>query len=132
MSTVIIIMTLVYAVIAWVLYHKIFDVVYFDVKQGCMGEIIGSVVFGAILAGITLYFWKISVVIVILACIIAVLCCKTAEGKVLIVVAGIILIIVIVVMGIKFKKSSDENQDNTAALNQVYALNLEVKRDYHF
>lgn len=132
MSTAIIIMGLVYAIIAWVLYHKIFEVVYFDLKEGCMGEIIGSLVFGYLLAGLTMYFWKISVVIVMVACIIAILCCNTAESKALIVVAGIILIIIIVIMGINFKKSMKEKQDSTAAVNQEYLTNLEVDNDYRF
>ena len=132
MSTAIIIMGLVYAIIALVIYHKIFDIVYFDLKEGCLGEIIGSLVFGFLLAGLTMYFWKISVVIVIVVCIIGILCCNTAESKALIVVVGIILIIIIVIMGINFKKSMKEKQNRTAAINQEYLTNLEVENDYRF
>lgn len=43
----------VYAVLFFVAYHKIFNVVYFDLGKGCLGEII-SVVFGGM---VMIFLW---------------------------------------------------------------------------
>lgn len=118
-NTIFLIMWVVYLVIAWILYHKIFDVVYFDLKAGCMGELVGCGIIGMILAYCTLHFWKISILIVVIVSVIAFLCCKTAESKGLVIIAAIILMIVVAVAGIKFNKDIKEKDENKTAQNTI-------------
>lgn len=49
----------------WIIYHRLFSVVYFDVANGCLKEIIISGIIGAILAGLILLYWYIAVPLVI-------------------------------------------------------------------
>ena len=62
--------TVVYVIVCivlWLLYHKIFNVFYFDLGRGCMGEILGCMVAGAFVtffAGVFLQkFWPVLAVI---------------------------------------------------------------------
>lgn len=50
----------------WYIYHKFFCVLYFDLFNGCMREIIISGFFGAILAVLIIRFWYIAVVVILL------------------------------------------------------------------
>lgn len=62
-----IILTIIYAVVAWIVYHKIFSVYYSDVGQGCLKEIIVSVILGAVMAAITIAYWPVALMILIVA-----------------------------------------------------------------
>lgn len=125
METVCIVVWVIYLIIAWVLYHKIFDVVYFDLKQGCIGELVGCGFVSGILAYCTFHFWKISMLIVLVACIIAFFCCKTAESKAMVVIAGIILLIILALLGNKFvdyEKNGDEQQSALNTTRQEFLI----------
>lgn len=50
----------------WVIYHKIFNVIYFDLANGCLKEVIICILFGALLTGLVVAFWYISIPIAIL------------------------------------------------------------------
>ena len=48
------------------LYHKLFDVIYFSLADGCFKEIVICGFLGAILTGLIISFWYISIPVVIL------------------------------------------------------------------
>ena len=73
------ILAIVCVIVVWVLYHKIFDVVYFDLGRGCIAEIFGCVLGGAVLAAIImaagswlLAHWYITVPVIVAIIVIAV------------------------------------------------------------
>ena len=51
-------------IIVWILYHKVFRVVYFDLGRGCLMELMGCAVGGMILASLLIYFWYIPVILI--------------------------------------------------------------------
>lgn len=61
-----VILGIVYAIICWIIYHKLFYVVYFDLGNGCLKEIIICGFTGLVLAALTIVFWYISIPIIIL------------------------------------------------------------------
>ena len=65
-SVVLVILTVVYAVVCLIIYHKLFHVIYFDLGNGCLKEIIGASLAGLLLAALTVLFWYISIPIIIL------------------------------------------------------------------
>ena len=52
--------------IVWFLYHKLFNVMYFDLGRGCLMEIMGCVVGGFILMMVIREFWYVAVIIAVL------------------------------------------------------------------
>ena len=60
------ILWLICSVAIWVLYHKLFDVIYFDFSHGCLKELIICAIGGAILTGGIIAFWYIANPIVII------------------------------------------------------------------
>lgn len=61
---------LICSLAVWVIYHKLFNVWYFDFAGGCFKELITCGFIGAILAAIIVAFWFISIPIVIIFLII--------------------------------------------------------------
>lgn len=50
----------------WVVFHKLFRVVYFELFNGCLKEFITSGIIGAVLAGIIIRFWFVAVIVIFL------------------------------------------------------------------
>ena len=48
-----------------IMYHKVFSVYYFNLSRGLMKEVVGACMLGAIMAGVTLAYWYVSAVIII-------------------------------------------------------------------
>jgi len=55
-----IVLTIVYGIIGWVLYHKIFNVYYFDLSNGLFKEFISSALFGFAMASLTITYWWVA------------------------------------------------------------------------
>ena len=55
-----------YVIAILVMYHKVFDVVYFDLGRGLMKELVIAAFGGMILAAITVKFWVLSAIIIII------------------------------------------------------------------
>ena len=125
MNTIIIILTLIFAVALWVMYHKIFDVVYFNLSKGIFKEIIVSLVAGLFLTGLTLMYWWITDILIALIAIAGVFACKRSEQKILVIVGAVILGIVVMITGIAFNNQQKKEQHTTA---QVYDIILENER----
>lgn len=50
----------------WYIYHKIFDVMYFNLFNGCLKEIITSSFIGLFLTLLIIKFWYISIIVIAL------------------------------------------------------------------
>lgn len=60
------IVVIISTIFVWLVYHKIFGVVYFDLSRGCITEIIISLIGGIIVAYLIMNYWFIVVPIIIL------------------------------------------------------------------
>lgn len=102
MSTFILILTLIYSVIAFVIYHKIFAVYYFDLLNGVFKELLACFFVGALLAGLTLYFSTPLAIIIIIAGIILSRKPDSSTARALVLIVFIVLAILIFVFGLMF------------------------------
>lgn len=98
----------VFTIVSWIVYHKVFAVYYFDFLRGIIKEFIISVLAGAVLTVLSLYFWQVSVIIIILIGIAAVSKVSTPTMKLLTIIAFIVLAVVISIVGTEFKEKTDE------------------------
>lgn len=60
------VLTIISACFVWVLYHKIFAVIYFDLSKGCIAEIIVSILGGIVIAYLILNYWFIAIPLILL------------------------------------------------------------------
>lgn len=121
MGVVALILWVVWTIVALIIYHKCFTVFYSNFFNDLLKELIGGALAGILMAGLTLYFWWITVIIVI---IVGIVLHKKLLTKAPIVVS-IILSIVIMITGICFNASLDEDSDNNteqAQVQMVYIL----------
>ncbi len=95
-----IILWIIFSVAIFVLYHKVFDVVYLDLSQGLMREIIIVAFAGAILTGVTVTFWWLSDIIIVMAAVLLRGKCKTAGARNMLTIGAVALAGWIAVSGI--------------------------------
>ncbi len=70
------ILFVVCTIIVWILYHKIFQVMYFDLGRGCLMELMGCAAGGMVLTTLLIYFWYIPVIFIGLAIFYVIYKCK--------------------------------------------------------
>ena len=64
-----VVLMLVCSIVVWVLYHKLFDVIYFDFFSAFLKEILISVIIGAFLAYGIMKLWYVSIPVAVIAVI---------------------------------------------------------------
>ena len=89
------IVCLVSSIFCFITYHKIFDVVYFDLGKGCLSEIIGCVIAGAFLTALIFTLWYIVAIITAILAVVSFTQQKTSTG-----VICIIMTLFVSIMGI--------------------------------
>lgn len=102
-----------------VLYHKIFEVYYFDLGHGLLKELGVSFILGLIMTTITFYLWWLTAIIII---IVGWAIKKKVSNNVPLIIA-IGLAIVVAVLGISFR--NDVSSDGTT----VVAGNIRIVKE---
>lgn len=57
---------IIFMILGLILYHAIFDIWYFNLGKALLAELIGALIFGAIMTAIALKYWWITVIIIVL------------------------------------------------------------------
>lgn len=119
MSGIVAVLWIVFSIGVWIAYHKIFTVYYFSLSQGLMKELILSAFLGALLTALTLYFWWVTVIILLLVGVSVSGKTENPSGKKAIIVVFAVAAIVVAIVGINYK--SQVNSDATAS-NTGYSI----------
>lgn len=101
-----------YVIAILVMYHKVFDVVYFDLGRGLMKELVIAAFGGMILAAITVKFWVLSAIIIIITGLVCRGKFDDPAAKNTVLVIDIIIAIVISSLGIKVNKNQKQQDAN--------------------
>lgn len=100
----------VYAILGWLLFHKVFTVYYTSASYGIIKEIVGAAFFGFIMTFLTLKFWLISAIIILIIGLVLLARAKTTEGRIGVAVAFVILAAVIVIVGRDVESTMSESE----------------------
>lgn len=114
MGNIVIVLWLVFSIGVWIVYHKIFTVYYFNLSQGLMKELILSAFLGALLTALTLYFWWIAAIILLLVGVGVSGKTENSSGKKAIMVVFCIAVIVVAIVGISYKSQVDADAGKSA------------------
>ena len=117
-----------YVIAILVMYHKVFDVVYFDLGRGLMKELVIAAFGGMILAAITVKFWVLSAIIIIITGLVCRGKFDDPAAKNTVLVIAVIIAIVISSLGIKVNK----NQKQQDANNETTISQEEQNNSYNY
>ncbi len=106
-EVVFLILLLVYTIGCWVLYHKFFEVYYFDLGRGLLKELRTALIVGVILSTLTIFYWWIAAIVLVIAAISVSAKVDDSTLKGGIFIAFAVVIIIISVIGINFRASYD-------------------------
>lgn len=121
----IIIFWIFYTVLLLVLYHKFFVSFYGNLLNGLLGELVMAIIFGCILALLSVYFWIIGVIVIMAVALFG--CSKVENPKVKkwIIIIGIVVSIIVAITGHQIRKNasskSENEKDNYAYDNSDYS-----------
>lgn len=114
-TNVLFVLFIIWVIALLIFYHKVFAVYYFDLGQGLLKEIVGAVILGAVMTGVTLYLWWLTAIVILICGI--VLSKKFSNNIVLI--GCVILAVIIVIMGIRFKADMKKNEIEENQTNET-------------
>ena len=117
-----------YVIAILVMYHKVFVVVYFDLGRGLMKELVIAAFGGMILAAITVKFWVLSAIIIIITGLVCRGKFDDPAAKNTVLVIAVIIAIVISSLGIKVNK----NQKQQDANNETTVSQEEQNNSYNY
>ena len=106
--------------IAWmiallVLYHKIFEVYYFDLGHGLLKELGVSFFLGIIMTGLTFHFWWLTAIIIIIAGLVF----KSKFSNNIPFIIAVVLAIIVAILGISFRTNNDSDGTTESTYNIV-------------
>ena len=111
MDAIVIIYAIVFTILGLILYHSIFEIWYFNLSKALIGELIGGLIFGVIMTALTLKFWYISCIIIIILGISLSIKVSNPTGKKIVVVFFLLVAIITAVLGINYKKPKSVDRD---------------------
>lgn len=121
MDTIIIILWIVWIILTLIAYHTIFEVYYFSLSHGLIKELFWAGFIGLLMTGLTLYFWYVAAVIILL---IGLSTMSKTHNKVPLIIA-IIAIIFIAIIGMRFRSvnmkqgNGKEDSNVSSEVNQI-------------
>lgn len=114
MSGIVTVLWIVFSIGVWVIYHKIFTVYYFNLSQGLMKELLLSAFAGLILTGLTLHFWWLTAIILLLVGVGVSGKTENPSGKKAIIVVFAIAAIAVAIVGISAKSQNSSDTSGSA------------------
>lgn len=108
MSAIVSMLAIFWTVVVLILYHKLFDVVYFNLINGIVKELVVSFIIAMVITSITIKLWWVTAIILIIA---GILLSKKTLSKVPLVIT-IILAIVFSSLSGKLNEAIQNNSSN--------------------
>ena len=108
MSAIVLMLAIFWTVVVLILYHKLFDVVYFNLINGIVKELVVSFIIAMVITSITIKLWWVTAIILIIA---GILLSKKTLSKVPLVIT-IILAIVFSSLSGKLNEAIQNNSSN--------------------
>lgn len=108
MSAIVSMLAIFWTVVVLILYHKLFDVVYFNLINGIVKELVVSFIIAMVITSITIKLWWVTAIILVIA---GILLSKKTLSKVPLVIT-IILAIVFSSLSGKLNEAIQNNSSN--------------------
>ena len=112
MSAIVSMLAIFWTVVVLILYHKLFDVVYFNLINGIVRELVVSFIIAMVITFITIKLWWVTAIILVIA---GILLSKKTLSKVPLVIT-IILAIVFSSLSGKLNEAIQNNSSNNTRL----------------
>ncbi|WP_022755757.1 YARHG domain-containing protein [Butyrivibrio fibrisolvens] len=121
-NSIVLILIIFYTIASLVIYHKIFTVYYFgSLTNNLLKELFGAFLAGLILTGLTLYFWWLAAIIIVLVGLGFAGKADNPQGKKVIIGVFVVFAIIVAFVGYNFKRQveqkQEENNNNTESYN---------------
>lgn len=129
-SGLLVVVFLAWMVAAFILYHKVFNVIYFSLGRALLNELFGCFIVAAIMTALTFWIWPLVVVLIIIAGV----SIAQKTGKKSFIIGAIILAIAFGITGHNIKKQINENSEmaeQMEAQNEIDEIETYIVNFYY-
>lgn len=103
-----------YMIMGLVIYHAIFEIWYFNFGKALIGELLGALIFALIMTGLTLKFWWVTLIIIILIGLALSAKVGSPTGKKIVLVAFAVVAIITAITGIRYNMQEKAKEKEKA------------------
>lgn len=112
MENVMLIYVVLYMILGLVVYHSIFDIWYFNFGKALIKEIFGAFLFAALMTGLTLKFWWIALIIIILIGLVMSAKVQNPTGKKVVLGVFVVVAVITAITGINYNRQEKEKESD--------------------
>ena len=102
-----------YMILGFVIYHSIFEIWYFNFGKALLSEIFGAFIFGLFMTGLTLRYWYVGIIIIILIGLVLAGKIQNPNGKKFVVGLFVVVAVITAITGANYNRKEKENQDES-------------------
>ena len=110
MESIMLFYLVLYMILGLVIYHSIFEIWYFNFGKALLGEIFGAFIFGALMTALTLKYWYVGIIIIILIGLVLAGKIQNPNGKKFVVGLFATVALITAFTGIKYNRQEKEKQ----------------------
>ena len=119
---------ILYMIMGLIIYHAIFEIWYFNFGKALIGELFGALIFAVIMTGLTLKFWWVALIIIILIGLALSAKVGSPTGKKIVLVVFVVVAIITAITGIRYNKQEKEKQKEIERQRQEAAEEIERQK----
>lgn len=111
MENIMLFYVVLYMILGLVIYHSIFEIWYFNFGKALIGELFGAFLFAALMTGLTLKFWLVALIIIILIGLMLSAKVNTPTGKKIVIGIFVVIAIITAITGIRYNKQEKDKAE---------------------
>ena len=112
MENVMLFYVVLYMIIGLVIYHSIFEIWYFNFGKAMITEIFVAFIFAALMTGLTLKFWWIALIIIILIGLMMSAKVQNPTGKKVVLGVFVVVAVITAITGINYNRQEKEKESD--------------------
>jgi len=108
-----------YMIVGLVIYHSIFEIWYINLGKALIAELFAALIFGSIMAGVTLKFWWIALIIIVIIGLALSAKVQNPTGKKIVLGVFIAVAVITAISGINYNKQQNEKEQSSSQQEMV-------------
>ncbi len=130
MENVMLFYVVMYMILGLVIYHSIFDIWYFNFGKALITEIFGAFLFAALMTGLTLKFWWIALIIIILMGLVMSAKVQNPTGKKVVLGVFVVIAVITAITGINYNRQEKEKESDKMTQEESVYESYSEGEDY--
>jgi hypothetical protein len=131
MENVMLFYVVLYMILGLVIYHSIFEIWYFNFGKAMIKEIFGAFIFALLMTGLTLKFWWLALIIIVLIGLVLSAKVQNPTGKKVVLGVFVVVAVITAIAGINYNRQDKEKESDKMTQEESASESYSEDEDYY-